>query len=375
MIGGHGGNIYELARQLECLPAEIVDMSANVNPLGPMPELVAYLADNLAAISVLPEAAAETAVRAFADFHDVDPGMVMAGNGTTELIYRIPRAVKAKKALVVGPTYADYKDACTMNHVACDHMILEPSDDFSLDMESVAAIDADLVFICNPNNPTGTLTDRSDIEALCRTNPETLFLIDESYLPFADAPEQITMIGSDLPNVMVLNSMSKAFRIPGLRIGFVKAPGQLVDRLTPYALPWSVNGLAQAAVTWLMTHPEKVNPFLEHTRSMIRKEKSWVVRRLAEESDIRCFPSATTFILMALPEHLTAAAVWQHMAKNRILIRDCSNFTGLSERYVRLSLRKEGENLRATELLIDFCRSGVAGPDRKGKPRGKESER
>ena len=130
MIGGHGGNIYQLARRLNCEPSDICDMSANVNPLGPMPELVEHLREHLSAMASLPEVDAGTMVEAFADYHGIDPATVTAGNGTTQLIYRIPRALGAQKALVMGPTYADYQDACAMHGVACEHLICQETDDF-----------------------------------------------------------------------------------------------------------------------------------------------------------------------------------------------------------------------------------------------------
>ncbi len=358
MIGGHGGNIYQLAERLKCRPSDISDMSANVNPLGPMPALIEHLQAGISAIAALPEVDAGGIVAAFSRFYGIDPRLVMAGNGTTELIYLIPRALEVKKALVVGPTYSDYRDACAVNQVACDHLICREEDDFVPDMQAIRrmAAAADLVFLCNPNNPTGALVARPDIDALCRSLPDTRFVVDESYLPFAPAPADATMIGSDLPNVMVLNSMSKAFRIPGLRIGFVKAPEPLMQALAPLALPWSVNSLAQAAVQWLMDRPERVEPFLSATRHMLEKEKSRIEEYIHRKSGARCFPSATSFILIRLPDGLNAQKMWRHMADNRILIRDCTNFTGLSDAYIRISLKSEAENRRAADLLVDLCR-------------------
>lgn len=359
MIGGHGGDVYRLARQLGCRPADISDMSANVNPLGPMPALLDHLETRIAAIAALPEVGAGSMIDAFSRFYGVDPGQVMAGNGTTELIYLIPRALGAKRALVVGPTYADYRDACAMNRVSCDHFICRESDDFVPDPAAIGeqAAAADLVFICNPNNPTGTLVQRAGIQELCRSLPDTIFVIDESYLPFAPAPEEATLIASDLPNVMVLNSMSKAFRIPGLRIGFVKTSPGLMVKLKPYALPWSVNSLAQAAVKWLMAHPEPVSRFLSSTRDMIEKEKSRIEECIHRNTAIHCFPSAASFMLMRLPEGLDARMAWQHMADHRILIRDCSNFIGLSKAFIRISLKSENQNRRAVDLLDRLCRN------------------
>jgi threonine-phosphate decarboxylase len=363
MIGGHGGNIYQLAQRLKCLPSDISDMSANVNPLGPMPALIDHLQAGILAIAALPEVDAGGIVTAFSRFYGIDSRQVMAGNGTTELIYLIPRALGLKKALVVGPTYSDYRDACTMNQVACNHLICREEDDFVPDVQAIRkmAAAADLVFLCNPNNPTGALVARPDIDALCRSMPETLFVVDESYLPFAPAPADTTMIGSDLPNVLVLNSMSKAFRIPGLRIGFVKAPQPLMQALTPLALPWSVNSLAQAAVQWLMDHPERVEPFLSSTRNILEKEKRRIEECVHRKTGARCFPSSTSFILIRLPDGLNAQTVSRQMADNRILIRDCTNFTGLSDAFIRISLKSEAENRRAADLLVELCR-GHANP-------------
>jgi threonine-phosphate decarboxylase len=367
MIGGHGGNVYQLARELGCRPSDISDMSANVNPLGPMPALIDHLKENMPAIAALPEVDAGGIVDAFSRVYGIDPHLVMAGNGTTELIYLIPRALEAGKALVVGPTYSDYRDACTMNRVACDHLICWKPDDFTPDIQAIgnAAATADLVFFCNPNNPTGTLVDRSQMDALCRSLPDTVFVIDESYLPFAPAPSAVTMIASDLPNVIVLNSMSKAFRIPGLRIGFVKAPPPIVERLAAFALPWSVNSLAQTAVRWLMGHSELVEQFLSSTRTLVESEKVRIEECIHQKTGIRCFPSATSFMLMRLPEGLKAGTVWRYMADHRILIRNCANFTGLSDAFIRISLKTEAENRHATDLLIRLCRthSRQGGPD------------
>ena len=356
MIGGHGGNIYELALRLGCAPSEIVDMSANVNPLGPMPELMDHLKANLSVIAALPEVDAGGIVSAFARVHDIAPETVMAGNGTTELIHLIPRAIGKRKALVVGPTYSDYRDSCAMNGVACEHLICNESDDFVPDMAAIAqkAEDVDLVFFCNPNNPTGAMVSHEAVDALCRNCPQTLFVIDESYLPFAHEPETISMIKTELPNVMVLNSMSKAFRIPGLRIGFVKAPPDLIQKLASFVLPWSVNSLAQAAVTWLMTHMTPVTTFLESTRQMLEEQKN-IMRACLSQTGIHCFPSVTSFILMRLPDGLEAPEAWRHMSDQGILIRDCANFTGLNNAFIRLSMKSEKNNRRAARLLGDLC--------------------
>jgi len=115
MIIGHGGNIYQIASKLGCAPSEIIDMSSNLNPVGTMPGLINFLRDSLTEITTLPEADSAGAVTAFADRCSVDSELVIAGNGTTQFIYSIPIALGTKKALILGPTYADYADACKMH--------------------------------------------------------------------------------------------------------------------------------------------------------------------------------------------------------------------------------------------------------------------
>jgi threonine-phosphate decarboxylase len=117
MITGHGGNVYQAARQLGCRAADILDMSSNVNPLGPMPGLAEHLAKRMERIAALPEADAAAMVRAFARSHGISAKTVLAANGSTQFIYTLPYALKARRVLVVAPTYADYADACRMHGV------------------------------------------------------------------------------------------------------------------------------------------------------------------------------------------------------------------------------------------------------------------
>lgn len=346
MIVGHGGNIVEVARQVGCRPSEISDMSSNVNPLGPPPGLLAHLAQHLEAILALPEVDSRQMVEAFARRHDLPADAVLAGNGTTQLIYALPRALDTRRALILGPTYADYADACRMQGVAPAFSLARETDGFRPDLERLdqAAAAADTVFVCNPNNPSGALIPSADLERCCRRHPGVTFIIDESYLPFASPPAARSLMGCGLPNVVVLNSMSKIFRIPGLRIGFAVSSPATIDRLRQFALPWSVNSLAQAAVGYLMAHPAETEAFVNATRQFLDAEKAAFGEALKAAAHLEPFPSATSFILIRLDCGLKAAAVWRRLAARRILIRDCSNFEGLSERFIRISLKDQATN-------------------------------
>jgi threonine-phosphate decarboxylase len=356
MIIGHGGNIYKMAASLACAPDEIIDMSSNVNPLGTMPGLVAFLKDNIRAIGRLPEADSGTSVNAFAVRYDLDPDLVLEGNGTTQFIYSIPQALNTKKALILGPTYADYADACKMQKVGYSYLIAEESKSFVPDINQIEdnISECDTVFICNPNNPTGALIPASNLESLCRSRPDICFVIDESYMPFVKSGEKESMISLGLPNVIILNSMSKIFKIPGLRIGFLISSKQIMKKLEPFMMPWSVNSIAQAAVLYLMEKRDEVDAFIKKTRDFIEIERKVFIERFKDVSSIKLFPGTTTFILARLFGNYKAENICPYMSQHKILIRDCSNFKGLSDRFIRVSLKTSEINKMAADKILSF---------------------
>jgi len=356
MLNGHGGNIYDIAHRLGCAPSEIIDMSSNVNPLGPPPGLVNFLKENLNVITALPEVDSNLVVLSFADRYGVDPATVLAGNGSTQFIYSIPLALKTKRALILAPTYADYADACSMHNIPFEYFIAQETQGFKADVnmlnERVKGFDT--VFICNPNNPTGTLYTGAEIESLCKDFSNTYFVIDESYLPFVTSGDHESMIGRGLPNVIILNSMSKIFRISGLRIGFIIASKNIIETLIRYSLPWSVNALAQAGVRYLMEHNAIVNVFIDRTRQLIENEKKRFAEKLKNAAGIKLFASTTSFMLAKLVNRHTADAICQALLNERILIRNCSNFKGLSNRFIRISLKDSETNLMLVEKLLNL---------------------
>jgi len=356
MLKGHGGNIYDLAAMLDCDPFEIIDMSSNVNPLGPLPGLVEELKRNIHRTTALPEVDAEGTVLAFAQRYNLDPQQVIAGNGTTVLIFSIPQVLDAKRALIFGPTYSDYADACSLHNVRFDYLMTRESSSFQPDMDAAdqKVKGYDLVFICNPNNPTGTLIPLEDLLQLCRSHADTFFVIDESYLPFVDNSDQMSMVRSGLSNVLILNSMSKIFRIPGLRIGFLISSDQTIQKFKPFLLPWNVNSLAQVAVDYLMRQRREVDAFIENTVLFLATESKLMSKAFQDVPAITLFPSKTSFLLSRLHGKTTADDLCSHLAAAGILIRNCSNFTGLSQQFIRISLKTSKINRQLAEKTLKY---------------------
>lgn len=341
MISGHGGNVYDLARSHGCPVAEIVDMSSNINSLGPPPGLLDFLKSNMEILTRLPEVDARDSIRSFADLIETDPQRILAGNGTTQFIYSIPEVLESKQALILGPTYSDYRDACLRSGINPTLSAACEADSFFPNLNDLSRRinGADTVFICNPNNPTGSLLTRENLLSLCEAHPQTVFIIDESYLSFVVGGECHSMVNAELDNVIVLASISKMFTIPGLRIGFIIGSPDRINQFEQYRLPWNVNALAQAAVGYLDRYKHQVRTFIKNTQLYFQTQKEAFFKAIEPCEQLKPIPSMTPFILIKLNGEFDSDKVCDALAADKILIRNCSNFDGLSNRFIRVSLK------------------------------------
>jgi len=355
MIHGHGGNIYALARQLNCNPAEIIDMSSNINPLGMPPGLREDLKTHLDLAGLLPEVDSRTVTESMARLLMVDPHHMLAGSGTTQFIYNACPALNSKRVLILGPTYADYADACRMYGMEPHYFLLSASQRFEADMDLLekTVTGFDTVFICNPNNPTAGLIPADRLRRLCQRHPGTCFIIDESYLPFVPADQALSMAHFGLGNVIVLWSASKIFGLPGLRAGFLIAAEAVLSAFKRYMQPWCLNSLAQAAVTYLGRNQIATQEFIRETQLYLQRERHLFQQRLASCQSLSLCPSVTSYILMELPKFMSAQGICDALARRRLLIRNCSNFHGLSDRFIRVALKSSAINEMAADWLVE----------------------
>lgn len=353
MIQGHGGNIAALAAELGCRPDEITDMSSNINPLGSVPGLIDHLRERMDRIRFLPEVDGHQAIQAIARLLGVAEERVLAGGGTTQFIYTACAALETRRALIVGPTYADYTDGCRVHGIEPEFFLAEAASGFVPDLQRLEAALAgcDTVFLCNPNNPTGQLIPHHALLRLCQNHPQVRFIIDESYLPFAHPDQNASLSNCRLDNVVVLWSVSKIFGMPGLRAGFLVANAPVVDRFRRYMQPWCVNSLAQEAVCFLGANQAAVEDFIVQTRNCLAVEGALFRQRL-ETGRLTLYPSATSYFLIGLPADRTATGVCRALAEQRFLIRNCANFHGLDEGYIRIALKDAATNQMVASHLL-----------------------
>ncbi|MBI4794928.1 MAG: threonine-phosphate decarboxylase [Deltaproteobacteria bacterium] len=349
----HGGDVYHLARTLGLDLSELLDFSANINPLGFPPGIVAAVEQALGEIVHYPDRRCLELKQDLADYHRLSPEQILVGNGSTELIYLVARALKPKKALIVAPAFSEYEHALQAAEVPVAFQVTTEAQSFTLD----APLDpqgADLVFLAHPASPSGALLQPDLLlETAARLDDEGVFLLlDEAFVDFVEEASFKTHLAR-FPRVLLLRSFTKFFAIPGMRLGYVLAAPELISRLAALQEPWSVNTLAQAMGRACLADLD----YMARSRDLVRQEQEYLLEGLSSLPGLQPFPSAVNYLLVKLTRpDFTAASLQKALLSKRIVIRDASNFRGLDERFFRVAVRARAENQRLLEALGHFLR-------------------
>lgn len=352
-ISSHGGNIIATAKELGCAAADLIDMSSNLAPFGMAPGLKEELIERLEEISYLPETGSETLRDIFAGRYGLREKQVLVGNGTTEFIYAVPAGLDLARGVIVNPTYSDYQLACEWSGLTSVSFDLKPGDGFQLDLNRLAAMlqGGELVFICNPNNPTGGLIPSAALYDFIKQQKNSIFLVDESYLPFVREP---SLLDFALPkNLFVLSSFSKIYGIPGLRLGFLASAEHNMAKMSERRKPWGVNRMAQIAGEFLLSHADD---YVEEVIGFVEQQRPLFAKALDKLPGVQVVPGVANFILCYLSGDIRADYLRQRLREYRIMIRNCSNFAGLDDHYFRLSLKDEKSNAFCLQMLKDIMR-------------------
>jgi threonine-phosphate decarboxylase len=330
-------------------PREILDFSADLNPLGPPAGWEGRLAEGVKSLRWYPDPDYLDFRRAAADLHGLKPECILPGNGTAELIHLAARASRFRQGVVVVPTFTEYERALA---AAGKPVVLWPLQapgfgppplpgDFS-------AWKNGLIFLCNPNNPTGTLWPKERLmELLARAGEHQVTVaVDEAYLDFVPDPERHSLAGQvrDFNNLMVLRSLTKSFALPGLRIGYLASGAETVAALAEGQPPWSLNALAAGLGPWLLKQPG----YLAESRRELGKLRQGLLEGLRSVPGLRVHPSQANFFLCELTDgDLAVQELASRLGGQGILVRTCGDFTGLATgRFFRVAVRSWHENER-----------------------------
>lgn len=336
----HGGNVYQYTN---CL-----DFSANCNPLGTPQSVKDAVVKSLEHVSDYPQVGCFPLRQAIGVYEQVAPEKVICGNGAAELIFSLCRAGRPKRALLPAPTFAEYEQA--LDSVGCEveHYWLDEGEDFRLDGQFQNALHKglDIVFLCNPNNPTGLLLEREfllDILKRC-LELEIFLVVDECFLDFVEEPEKYTLKGviDQYPNLFLLKAFTKRYAMAGIRLGYgICGNRELLGQMELATQPWNVSTMAQAAGIAAL----KESAYVEAGRTMVFEEAAYLKTEMARIG-LKVYPSQANYIFFKGPEDLFTSCVAEG-----ILIRDCSNYPGLCKGYFRVAVKRHGENEKLIAAL------------------------
>ena len=332
---GHGDDIYRYEDRVR------LNFSSNVYLHADHTALKAYIADRIDLIAHYPEPYPRQLEALIAQKLGIDPEGVMVTNGTTAAVYLIAQMFRKCASIIPQPTNTEYADACRIHH----HIIsYENTNDLT-------ELPKDRVYwICNPNNPSGNVLMKGFMDYLVRRSPRYTFVVDQSYEAYTREPLLSPRQMAGVPNLLLLHSFSKTYSIPGLRLGYITGHPNIVQLLRTLRYPWSVNSMAIEAGKFLLKRGKPAIPDLDAYLAETERLRS----ALRQIDGIRVFETKTNYMLCEL-QTVTASELKSYLIhEHGMLIRDCSNFYGLSNFFFRVSTQQPDENDALIEAIRQF---------------------
>ncbi len=345
--GRHGGNIREATQRYNLPSGSILDFSANINPLGLSPCIKGIVTNNIDSLLHYPDPECKFLKEGLADFLDLEPSNLLIGNGSIELIYLVPKALSPCRILIPIPTFSEYEFSAEQSKSRAMFVKSKGNENFQVKIEKLIKLlpKTELVFLCNPNNPTGNLISKDEIIYLAKAGQKhgTIMVVDEVFIDFVKNESNFSVVkeATKLKNLLALRSLTKFFALPGLRLGYLVGNKSLIAKLARYQFPWNVNSFAQL----VGRHIIKDEGYIKQSKELVIRERERLFKKLKMVKGIIPYKPTANFIFCELSKtHLTSRTLCDKLGRRGILIRDCGNFRGLTDRYIRIAVRKREEN-------------------------------
>ena len=346
----HGGRVYEAARRWGIAPEEVIDFSANINPLGPPSGLLAALEKGFTAVSLRSYPDSHAFVSALAEKHGVDLGEIVIGPGSAALLFAALRALLPATALVIEPCFEEYFRACAAVGAQVTRLRLRKENGFAPDFFALTRIiearQCDLLILNSPHNPTGRLYAREDLIPLLDAAEanNVAVLLDEAFIDYAPQASLIH-VAATTSRLIVLRSLTKFYAIPGLRVGYAVCSPDMAATIRRQFDPWPVSTVALEAGRAALVEDE-----YERVSCSVNTQAREEFAAALSEIGLSVFPSDADFLLVGLSKG-SGAELAEWLESSRILIRRLDSFSGLGDAYIRLAVRSSEDNLRLVSLV------------------------
>ena len=343
----HGGQVYDSDGKLNFK----LDFSANINPLGLPFSVLEALIENIGGVVHYPDPSASELKKALSKRYNVEENKLVLLNGAAEFFYLYFNVTRPVRVLIPVPGFSEYEKAASASGAQVQYFYLCEENNFELDVDKllnkITAESFDCVIIGRPNNPTGNIIS---LDALQKISRKVNAVVDESFIDFLPIESARELVNE---KISVVQSLTKIFAIPGLRLGFAVVDEVLARRLNFSKDVWNVNFLAQKAGVAALADGK----YLTDTRAWLEVEKVYFAKRLRELPDVKIFDPTVNFILIKFSSKEIANSVIKKLRAEKILVRSCGNFAGLDERFLRLAIRRREEN----NLLVDTLKKILEG--------------
>jgi len=339
----HGGR-YSIDGQ----DSDIVDFSSNINPAGMPASVKSILKKRLNKMEHYPDLHSSDLISNLKKYTGLSKTNLIVGNGAIEIIYNFCSAFLSKKRILISvPTFGEYEAAAKLAECKITFFktmnLSENLDSFISKIPTNGCI-----FVCNPNNPTGAILSKKQLTKiiLSAKRKSCLVFIDESFIELVPQSNQsILNLIKIYDNLFVLRSLTKSFALAGIRIGYAGSSKEIINILQKIKIPWSVNALAQEAGIIAINNKQ----YLKKSKLIIKKESNFLKNKISDLPGFECYDSSTNFILIKTKQDSTK--IQKKLLKHKILIRDCKNFRGLNNHYIRIAVRSHQDNLKLIQAL------------------------
>lgn len=346
----HGGDIYTAK---EMLHGEILDFSANINPLGIQDNIKIALTDCIKSCENYPDPLNRKLRKAVSEYENIACEHIVCGNGSADLIFRLVYALKPKAAMLLAPTFSEYECALQNTGTNIVYHQLKEENGFQLTDAILNELTPDigLLFICNPNNPTGQAADVSLMSRIlkkCSLNHIRL-IVDECFIDFLPDAEHYTLKSalSGNPDLLILKAFTKIFAMPGIRLGYALCSDELfLRRIVQSGQPWSVSVPAENAGIAALTDKN----YVRNSKILIAEERFYLSESL-KSMGIKVYDSKANYILFRLEAPFPLK---ERLFDKGILIRSCENYNGLDARYYRIAVKNHNDNATIIKTLKEI---------------------
>ncbi|RFU67946.1 threonine-phosphate decarboxylase CobD [Bacillus sp. V59.32b] len=352
-LPSHGSNPHFLYQSLQITkPEHVVDFSANINPIGPPPELKKKWPQLFELVKDYPDPNASALINRISMKEKLPKDTILMGNGGAELISLVARLLSGKNVLIIEPAFSEYEQACESSGCRLSYHILEEGN-WELRLERLLPLikNADAVFICTPNNPTGISFEQHSVLKLleeCQKH-DCFLIIDEAFHDFLEDGFTYASWIAEYPNLLILRSLTKMYAIPGLRLGYLLANPDIIGEIKNFRPHWSVNSLALMAGEISLMDENHI----ENTKQLVSLQ-SKKLKHFYENNGFIVSDSSVNFYLVRDSYASNMLPLFQFLLRNGIVPRHTFNFPGLEGRWLRFAVKNECDNQRLMEVLTQW---------------------